>query len=288
MSPPRTLELAYLPPLDPFSDFEAVCRDLAADGISRIVLQEVCGAINLTDPGAGPRIARVLHDTGIGAIACHGLEHAPYLLRQPEIDARRRMVAAHLDMLRRAADLGARTYVLHLGNYPAGLDPVAAWEPVARALDELAPEAEAAGVALALENSLRVTYLARNAGELADFVGRYGHPAVGVCFDVGHAHILEGVAVALDTLRPHIVTMHLHDNNGRQDQHLIPGRGTLDWAGFIPGIASCPRLRHLETEAIKPPLGGTLAETEQHPPGEVHARYLALLNAPGSGLRVPA
>ena len=35
MSPPRTLELAYLPPLDPFSDFEAVCRDLAADGISR-------------------------------------------------------------------------------------------------------------------------------------------------------------------------------------------------------------------------------------------------------------
>lgn len=288
MPPLRTLALAYLPPLDPSSDFAEVCRGLAADGISRIVLQEVCGSFSLADPGAGPRIARVLRDTGLQAIACHGLEHAPYLLRQPEVDARGRMVAAHVDMLRRAADLGARTYVLHLGNYPEGLDPAAAWEPVARALDALAPEAEAAGVALALENSLRVTYLARNVGELADFVGTFGHPAVGVCFDVGHAHILDGVAVALDTLRPHIVTMHLHDNDGRQDQHRIPGRGTLDWAAFIPGIAACPRLRHLETEAIKPPLGGTLSDTEQHPPGEVYARYLALLNAPGSGLRVPA
>ena len=288
MPPLRTLALAYLPPLDPSSNFEEVCRGLAADGISRLVLQEVCGAINLADPGAGPRLARVLRNTGLQAIACHGLEHAPYLLRQPEPDARRRMVAAHLDMMRRAADLGARTYVLHLGDYPAGLDPAAAWEPVARALDALAPVAETAGVALALENSLRQTYLARHAGELADFVGTFGHPAVGVCFDVGHAHILDGVAVALDALRPHIVTMHLHDNDGRQDQHRIPGRGTLDWAAFVPGIASCPRLRHLETEAIKPPLGGTLADTEQYPPGEVYARYLALLNAPGSGLRVPA
>ena len=91
MSSLRTLALAYLPPLDPSSDFETVCRGLAADGISRVVLQEVCGTINLTDPGSGPRLARVLRDTGLQAIACHGLEHAPFLLRQPEFDARRRI-----------------------------------------------------------------------------------------------------------------------------------------------------------------------------------------------------
>jgi hypothetical protein len=91
MSSLRTLALAYLPPLDPSSDFETVCRGLAADGISRVVLQEVCGTINLTDPGSGPRLARVLRDTGLQAIACHGLEHAPFLLRQPEFDVRRRI-----------------------------------------------------------------------------------------------------------------------------------------------------------------------------------------------------
>ena len=284
----RTLALAYLPPLDPASDFESVCRGLAADGITRIVLQEVCGAINLTEADAGPRVAQILRNTGLQALACHGLEHAPFLLRQPVADERRRMVAAQLELMQRAAELGASTYVLHLGNYPDGLEPTAAWEPVTRALDELAPRAEAVGVALALENSFRNTYLARNADELAAFTAHYAHPAVGVCLDSGHAHIQGGVVAALEALRPHIVTMHLHDNDGRHDQHLIPGRGTLDWAAFIPLIASCPRLRHLETEAIKPALGSTLAKTEQHPPQTVYARYRSLLNAPGSGLRVPA
>ncbi len=284
----RTLVLAYLPPLDPASDFASVCRGLAAAGITRIVLQEVCGSINLTAADAGPRVARVLRETGLQALACHGLEHAPYLLRQPEPDARRRMIDAQRDLMERSADLGARTFVLHLGAYPDGASPADAWKPVERALDALAPRAEAAGVALALENSYHGAYLARNAGELAAFIARYAHPAVGVCLDAGHAHIQGGAVAALETLRPHIVTMHLHDNDGRQDQHLIPGRGTLDWAAFVPHIASCPRLRHLETEAIKPVLGGTLAGTEQHPPGEVYARYRALLNAPGSGLRIPA
>lgn len=73
---------------------------------------------------------------------------------------------------------------------------------------------------------------------------------------------------------------HLHDNDGRQDLHLMPGQGTLDWADFMPHIASCPRLRHLETEALKPRLGGTLDEIEPIPPlGEIHACYRALLNA---------
>ncbi len=276
----RTLALAFLPPLDHTSDFEAVCREVAEAGITRIVLQEICGSINLTASDAGPRVARVLRETGLQAIACHGLEHKPFLLRQADPDARRRMVDAQLDLMERAAALGARTFVLHLGNYPDGAEPAAAWEPVARALDLLAPRAAAAGIELALENSFRCTYLARNAAELAAFVASYAHPAVGVCLDSGHAHILDGAVAALEALRPHIVTMHLHDNDGRQDLHLMPGQGTLDWADFMPHIASCPRLRHLETEALKPRLGGTLDEIEPIPPlGEIHACYRALLNA---------
>ena len=287
MNRERTLRLAYLPPLDPGSDFAAVCRDIAADGITHIVLQEVCGAIDFTRADAGPQVERVLRETGLKAIACHGLEHAPYLLYKPDAVERERMVAAQREMMLRAAGLGAVTYVLHLGNYPVGVEEEEVWGPVARALDELVPAAEAAGVELALENSFRSTYLARNGAELAAFVARYDHPAVGVCFDVGHAHILEGAVETLEVLRPHIVTMHLHDNDGVRDQHLIPGRGTVDWGTFIPHIATCPRLRHVETEAIKPDLGGTLAETEQHPPAEVYALYRSLLNATGSGVYVP-
>ena len=41
----------------------------------------------------------------------------------------------------------------------------------------------------------------------------------------------------LDRMLPHIVNCHLHDNDGTDDQHLLPGDGTLDWtavAALLP------------------------------------------------------
>jgi sugar phosphate isomerase/epimerase len=51
----------------------------------------------------------------------------------------------------------------------------------------------------------------------------------GICFDFGHAHLLGDVADAVETAAEHIVATHVHDNRGREDQHLVPGRGTIDW-----------------------------------------------------------
>ena len=52
-----------------------------------------------------------------------------------------------------------------------------------------------------------------------------------MALDTGHAHISSTpqteTAVAGRLLR----TTHVHDNNGRQDTHLPPGSGTLDWKG---------------------------------------------------------
>ena len=31
----------------------------------------------------------------------------------------------------------------------------------------------------------------------------------------------------------HIVTTHVHDNNGQRDDHLVPGHGTIDWEGVM-------------------------------------------------------
>jgi sugar phosphate isomerase/epimerase len=30
-----------------------------------------------------------------------------------------------------------------------------------------------------------------------------------------------------------VVFTHIHDNNGTKDQHLVPGRGTIDWERLI-------------------------------------------------------
>ena len=51
----------------------------------------------------------------------------------------------------------------------------------------------------------------------------------GICLDFGHAHLMGEVADAVETVAEHIITTHVHDNHQRDDEHLVPYRGTLDW-----------------------------------------------------------
>ena len=54
---------------------------------------------------------------------------------------------------------------------------------------------------------------------------------IGVCLDVGHAHYSRTpVGQWFDQLGPWIRYLHLSDNLGEFDDHLPPGKGSIDWA----------------------------------------------------------
>ena len=59
--------------------------------------------------------------------------------------------------------------------------------------------------------------------------------------------MLENNRRALELL-PYIVTCHLHDNNGLEDQHLPPGQGTIDWAELASALKKAPRLKSIQSE----------------------------------------
>ncbi len=69
---------------------------------------------------------------------------------------------------------------------------------------------------------------------------------VGLCFDTGHAHMVEADLVeALRAAAPHVVAFHVHDNDGTDDAHHVPYRGTVDWTAFARAvgaldITACP------------------------------------------------
>jgi sugar phosphate isomerase/epimerase len=69
---------------------------------------------------------------------------------------------------------------------------------------------DAASLAAMLDNDLD----ARNAG---------------ICLDFGHAHLMGDVGDAIETAAEHLITTHVHDNHGRQDEHLVPYFGSIDW-----------------------------------------------------------
>jgi sugar phosphate isomerase/epimerase len=57
-----------------------------------------------------------------------------------------------------------------------------------------------------------------------------------MCFDIGHAHIGDGVLPSLELMREFLVTSHIHDNNGLKDEHLLPYEGTIEWKSALRAL----------------------------------------------------
>ena len=58
------------------------------------------------------------------------------------------------------------------------------------------------------------------------------HLDLNFCFDVGHAHMVEGVEPAFNRMKDRIRATHIHGNDGDTDIHLFPyiaEQDTVDW-----------------------------------------------------------
>lgn len=43
-------------------------------------------------------------------------------------------------------------------------------------------------------------------------------------------------AAALRTAASHLISLHIHDNSGVADEHLLPGRGVIDWRQVLAAL----------------------------------------------------
>ena len=71
---------------------------------------------------------------------------------------------------------------------------------------------------------------------------------IGVCFDVGHAHMGPGIPGAFETLKQLIRTTHVHDNDQQRDNHLWTGQGSIDWKEAMALLRSAPHVPALLLE----------------------------------------
>jgi sugar phosphate isomerase/epimerase len=85
------------------------------------------------------------------------------------------------------------------------------------------------------------------------------HLNLNVCFDTGHAHMHEGVVPAYRRLKSRIRSIHVHDNNGKEDQHLYPllsAEGTINWSQAMQALRSQPNQYPLLLELKEVPALG--------------------------------
>jgi sugar phosphate isomerase/epimerase len=93
-------------------------------------------------------------------------------------------------------------------------------------LEHLHAFAKPLGVQLLVENITNELSTPEKLMELLH-AGRFDD--IGVCFDVGHAHIMSSVPQAFEVLKDRVRSTHVHDNDKDHDSHLWPGEGTIDW-----------------------------------------------------------
>jgi sugar phosphate isomerase/epimerase len=134
-----------------------------------------------------------------------------------------------MDEIKRALDaaehIPLRNLVVHLGGRDDEWSPRTI-EYALTALEHLGAFARPLGVRLLVENLLSEA----TTPEHLVTILQMGHLTnVGVCLDLGHAHITVGTAEAIQTLGDRIATVHVHDNHGMKDEHLWPGGGTIHW-----------------------------------------------------------
>jgi sugar phosphate isomerase/epimerase len=107
------------------------------------------------------------------------------------------------------------------------------------ALEEISHFARQRGVEVLLENTPNALSSAQRLKYFLDTT----HLNLNVCFDLGHANMNEGVDAAYRLLAPRIRSTHIHDNDGKLDQHLFPfvdPGGTVDWEAAMRQLQSAP------------------------------------------------
>lgn len=134
-----------------------------------------------------------------------------------------------MDEIKRALETAEhvpfRNMVMHLGERHDGWSQ-RTMEFAEAALEHLGAFARPLGVRVLVENLLSDPTTPEHLLTILEL----GHlDSIGVCLDLGHAHITVGVHEAITALNQRIVSMHVHDNRGAKDEHLWPGDGTIDW-----------------------------------------------------------
>ena len=167
--------------------------------------------------------------------------HGPW--RWPPHDETEALRTERAEVMRRSIDLTARIgckyWVIHplmpFGDYDTYPDFNV--EEFYRINYEffraLLPYAKERGVVICFENmpmkGMRISPPSRT----LEFIREINDESFKLCLDTGHAIVLgESPADAVRMAGDDLKVLHIHDNSGNRDEHLLPLMGVIDWADF--------------------------------------------------------
>lgn len=164
--------------------------------------------------------------------------HGPYMGCNPgsaDELKRARTAECYARALDAASYLGPVSIVLHAG-YDAERfhGDVAHWmNQSLKTWSVILKEAARLKITIAAENIFE-----RTPDTLKLLMEKVRSPWLGVCVDSGHINLYStvGPEVWFETLGEHVTELHLHDNNGKVDDHLPLGDGSIDFDSYFKAV----------------------------------------------------
>jgi sugar phosphate isomerase/epimerase len=209
--------------------------EIASYGFDSVEVFATRSHFDYHDPASIGRLADWLKDTGL---RLHGI-HAPITDRLTPPDqwgdvisnavsdtAKRQNAVREADTaLNIARKIAATVFVVHLGT-PKAQGGENNRTAAFRSIEEICRLAAPIGIRVAVEvipNELS------DAQALVRLLEQdLEAPHAGICLDFGHAFIMGDVPDTVETVAEHLITTHVHDNNRKKDDHLVPFDGKID------------------------------------------------------------
>lgn len=158
------------------------------------------------------------------------------------IERDKRLRVEAMDEIKRAIEVAEqvpfRFLVQHLGQAGETFDD---WkfDAAITSVEHLRAFAKPLGVQIVLEN---IPNEVSAPEKLVEMIQTLHFDDLGLCFDTGHAHMMDDVFRAWDIMKAHVRTTHVHDNMKDKDSHLWPGKGNINWPETMALLAEAPHV----------------------------------------------
>jgi aminoglycoside/choline kinase family phosphotransferase/sugar phosphate isomerase/epimerase len=160
-------------------------------------------------------------------------------------ESRRRFAVMEiLRAMEKGKEIGAEIMVLHTGmEYPNS-----SFESLKKSISEILKKADELKVKIAIENGFRERTRLTDA---LNILKEFKEWNLGLCIDIGHLNISKEWEV-FEEIDPEIIfEFHLADNNGEEDIHLLPYKGTCPMERIYEKVWKGNSLLVLEVGPVK-------------------------------------
>jgi sugar phosphate isomerase/epimerase len=145
--------------------------------------------------------------------------------------------------------LGCPNFIIHpimpFGDWQDP-EPQKLWEMNLEFFSRLCEVAKAHDTVICFENMPMLALSLSTPEQILRFVKEIDSPYMRVCLDTGHCAVFgQSSADAVRLFgKEYLRALHVHDNDGKADRHMLPGEGVIDWDAFALALAEvgceCP------------------------------------------------